>query len=37
MKELIGNILNENLPEFAQEIKLNLPNISAPKLNIPKI
>ena len=37
MKELIGNILNENLPEFAQEIKLNLANISAPKLNIPKI
>ena len=37
MKELVGNILDANLPEFAKEIKLNLPNITAPKLNIPKI
>ena len=37
MKELVGNILDANLPEFAKEIKLNLPNITAPKLNIPKV
>ena len=37
MKELVGNILDANLPEFAQQIKLNLPKIDVPKLNIPKI
>lgn len=32
MKELVGTILENNLPTFAQQIKLNLPELNLPKL-----
>ena len=37
MKELVGSLLDDNLPEFSQELKLNLPNINTPKLTLPKL
>jgi glycosyltransferase involved in cell wall biosynthesis len=35
MKETINTILTDNLPEFAQEIKLQLPNLK--KIQLPKL
>ena len=32
MKELVENILDNNIPEFAQKIELNLPELNLPKL-----
>lgn len=37
MKELLENILNSNLPNFPEEIKLNLPKLNTPKLTLPKL
>lgn len=32
MKELVGNILEHNIPEFPKKVELNLPTIETPKL-----
>ena len=33
MQELLGEILDKNLPEFPKHMPLNMPNVSLPKLN----
>ena len=37
MKELVGDILDKNVPEFANELKLNLPDMGTPKLTTPEL
>ena len=37
MKELVGVILDKNLPEFATEMKLNLPSLGTPQLTTPQL
>jgi len=39
MKELVGNILEANIPEFAQELSLKLPTLKKqePKIELPKL
>ena len=37
MKELVGKILSDNLPEFATELKLNLPSMDTPSLSTPNL
>jgi hypothetical protein len=32
MKELVGNILDANIPDFPKQVELNLPQIDLPKL-----
>ena len=32
MKELVGNILKHNIPEFPKEVELSLPTLETPKL-----
>ena len=32
MKELVGNILDANIPEFPKQVELNLPTLDLPKL-----
>ena len=32
MKELVGNILDKNIPEFPKQVKLELPKLELPKL-----
>ena len=32
MKDLVGNKLEEIIPEIAQEVNLNLPKLNLPKL-----
>jgi len=32
MVELVENILTKNVPEFAQQVELNLPKLKLPKL-----
>ena len=33
MQELLGEILDKNLPEFPKHMPLNMPDVSLPKLN----
>lgn len=33
MQELVDSILTDNVPEFAQQVELNLPKLKLPKLN----
>jgi len=33
MKELVDTILNNNIPQFAQQVELKLPKLNLPKLN----
>tara|TARA_B110000977_G_C11069215_1_gene488943 strand:- start:1230 stop:2531 length:1302 start_codon:yes stop_codon:yes gene_type:complete len=37
MKELVDNILDANVPEFATELKLNLPSMDTPSLTAPTL
>jgi len=37
MKELVGNVLDKNIPEFPQQVKLQLPKLQMPKLQLPKL
>ena len=37
MKELVGDILDKNVPEFANELKLNIPNMDTPSLTTPNL
>jgi len=37
MKELVGGILDKNLPEFATELKLSLPSLGNPQLTTPQL
>ena len=37
MKELVGVILDKNVPEFATEMKLNLPSLGTPQLTTPQL
>ena len=32
MKELVGNILDKNIPEFPKQMELKLPKLELPKL-----
>mgnify|MGYP001309221173 CR=1 FL=1 len=32
MKQLINNILENNIPEFPQQLDLNIPNLNLPQL-----
>jgi len=37
MKELVGKLLEDNVPEFANELKLNLPSMDTPSLTTPTL
>jgi hypothetical protein len=37
MKELVDKLLEDNLPEFANELKLNLPSMDTPSLTTPTL
>ncbi len=37
MKDLVGSILDANIPEFATELKLNLPSMDTPSLTTPTL
>ena len=37
MKDLLGEILDKNVPEFPKQVELKLPNLNLPKLNLPSI
>ena len=37
MKGLVDNILDANIPEFASELKLNLPSMDTPSLTAPTL
>jgi hypothetical protein len=37
MKDLLGEVLDKNTPEFPKQIELKLPNLNLPKINLPKI
>ena len=32
MKELVGEILDKNIPEFPKQVELNMPKLNLPKL-----
>jgi len=32
MKDLVGNILDANIPEFPKQVELSLPTLETPKL-----
>jgi hypothetical protein len=32
MKELVGSILDKNIPEFPKQVELKLPKLQLPKL-----
>ena len=37
MTKKLGEILNENLPEFPKQVELNLPSLNIPKIELPKL
>ena len=32
MRDLVGDILEENIPEFPEQVELKLPSLNLPKL-----